>query len=183
MSRFIFTVLLVLWSTSPAFAIGIGFGYPVYNSVDFGPDIKETRSYNPLAIAIAFPLNPKVSLGLVIDGYDSEVEVARPTGKHLTNVRAFPVGILAHYYPLEGVFQPYFLGHIGPVFVTETFTEGLDESTNNTVGPNLGFGAGAALSWPVTPFVELRCQKGYPDGDRVGHFGACGAIVGLGISF
>ncbi len=182
-SRFLLAILLVCLSSATAFAMGIGFGYPIYNSLDFGPDITETDTFNPLAIAIAFPVNPKVSVGVAIDWYESEVGVPNPTGKHLTKVRAFPIGVLAHYYPLEGVFQPYFLGHIGPVFVKETFSEGTHKSTNNTIGPNLGFGAGASLSWPVTPFAELRCQKGFPDGDRVSLFGACGAVIGLGISF
>ncbi len=174
------TFILALPASVSAYGIGIGF--PFYKVVGYGPDLSTNYSEHFLTLQVAFPIKPKLAIGVLAEGIYSEFE-REGAGREVGSATQIPISFLAYYYPLEGVFNPYFLGHIGPVILQEEFIEGPSSTSSFSVGPGMGLGVGVSMRWPVTPFLEGRCAGGLPNGDRITSTALCLASVGLSISF
>jgi hypothetical protein len=181
--RFLLVLGFLSFTVAEARAAGIGVSIPLATAVSYNPDHGLDSTSRPLALNVSFPIKKNVAIGLLVDAYQSRF--ARNTvGDDLTESYAVPIGFLAEYYPLEGKFNPYFLGHIGPLFFSESIVDDADDSRSAfNVGPHLGFGVGASMRWPVTPLAEVRCMAGFPAGEFVSNMYVCGITAGLAVSF
>lgn len=183
-------VLFVLVLALPAAAradADLALSFSLAHYVDYAPGIDEQSTSRPFAFQFAYRIRPKVALGIAAEAFQSQVDSSVKGGKRLDEVTAIPISIAGYYYPLDGTFNPYLVGLIGPVIATEHFTEDVNgetvDSSASAIGPMIGFGTGIAFRWPVTPLAEVRCQLGFPDGERVSQLTTCGLSVGVGMSF
>lgn len=181
--RCLLLVLLLASAPQTAQAAGIGISIPLFEAVGYSPDRGVQSTSRPAALNVAFPIKKNVAVGVAIDAYVAEFD--RDTrGKDLRDSFALPVGFLAQYYPLEGKFNPYFMGQIGPVFLHENAEDDAGATSSGFhVGPHLGFGVGAAMRWPVTPLAEFRCIGAFPAGEYITNMYVCGVTAGLAVSF